>query len=124
MGEYIKKALRKGIPPLFVDLKPLYKDPLKAQIIEDLCLSYQTNLVSGSSFDIAKGKDDGQPLQKEPETALLWLLYFLAHHYDFQGNSQKALEVVNQAMEHTPTLIELFLLKGKIYKVSRVSLRV
>jgi hypothetical protein len=29
----------------------------------------------------------------------------------------KALSIVEKAIEHTPTLIELFLLKGKIYKV-------
>jgi hypothetical protein len=29
LDPYMRKALRKGIPPLFVDLRPLYSDPKK-----------------------------------------------------------------------------------------------
>jgi len=106
---YMKKALRKGIPPLFVDLKPLYADPAKVKIVEELVHSYEENLASPeSTFD--KGGE------KEPATAYLWVLYFLSQHYDFKKDHKKALELVNKAIEHTPTLIELFLLKGKIYK--------
>merc|ERR1712123_78834 len=41
---------------------------------------------------------------------------FLSQHYDYKSDYQKALDLVNAAIEHTPTLIELFTLKGKIYK--------
>ena len=37
LDKYMRKALRKGIPPLFVDLVPLYEDKSKANIIEELC---------------------------------------------------------------------------------------
>ena len=37
LDKYMRKALRKGIPPLFVDLVPLYEDKRKANIIEELC---------------------------------------------------------------------------------------
>ena len=43
--------------------------------------------------------------------------YYLAQHYDFLGNTDKALDYVNLAIDHTPTLIELFVCKGRIYKV-------
>ena len=108
---YLKKALRKGIPPLFVDLRPLYRDPENIAVIEDLCLNYAASLKSDEgSFD-AEGP-------REPATALLWVLYFLAQHYDYKKEYDKAFEMVNEAIGHTPTLIELFLLKGKLYKVS------
>ena len=45
-------------------------------------------------------------------------MYFLAQHYDHRGEHSRALEIVDEAIEHTPTLIELYLLKGKIFKVS------
>ena len=81
------------------------------KIIEDLCLSYEKNLTSSAgSFD---GKADSV---KEPATAYLWVLYFMSQHYDYLKDHKKALQLVEQAIEHTPTLIELFLLKGKIYK--------
>ena len=105
---YLKKGLRKGVPPLFVDLKPLYKDPTNVAVIEELCLNYAKALKSEGSFDF------GGP--REPATAMLWVLYYLAQHYDYKKDYDKAFEMVNAAIEHTPTLIELFLLKGKLYK--------
>ena len=58
--------------------------------------------------------DDGK---EEPPTTLLWVQYFLAQHFDFVGQPCLALEYINAAIDSTPTLIELFLVKAKIYKV-------
>lgn len=58
--------------------------------------------------------DDGK---EEPPTTLLWVQYFLAQHFDFIGQPSTALEYINAAIDSTPTLIELFLIKAKIYKV-------
>ena len=80
--------------------------------IEELCLNYEASLKSDEgSFDA------GGP--KEPATALLWVFYYLAQHYDHKKEYDKAFEMVDAAIEHTPTLIELFLLKGKLYKVTK-----
>lgn len=43
--------------------------------------------------------------------------YFLAQHYDMIDQQTLSLEYINAAIESTPTLIELFLIKAKIYKV-------
>lgn len=64
-------------------------------------------------------KDDGK---EEPPTTLLWVQYYLAQHYDKIGQPSIALEYINTAIESTPTLIELFLVKAKIYKVKIYSL--
>ena len=106
---YIKAALRKGVPPLFVDMRPLYSDSEKFQVIDKLLNSFLVNLQSVSSFEAS-----GSP--KESPTTLLWTYYYLSQHCDYKEEYQKALDYVNAAIEHTPTLIELFLLKGKIYK--------
>jgi len=60
---------------------------------------------------------DSESSQKEPASALLWAYYYLAQHYDYLGNTEKALSYIDAAIEHTPTLIELFVTKGRIYKV-------
>ena len=52
----------------------------------------------------------------EPPTALLWTLYFLAQHFDFKRETAQALEYINRAIEHTPTLVELHMTKGRILK--------
>ena len=58
--------------------------------------------------------DDGI---KEPPTTLLWVYYYLAQHYDYIGDTMKALQYVDTAIQHTPLLIELYVLKAKLYKV-------
>lgn len=60
---------------------------------------------------------DSENSPKEPASALLWAYYYLAQHYDFLGNTEKALSYIDAAIDHTPTLIELFVTKGRIYKV-------
>lgn len=57
----------------------------------------------------------------EPPTTILWVYYFLASHYDYKQETLKALEYVNLALDHTPLLIELYVLKAKIYKVKRLN---
>lgn len=47
---------------------------------------------------------------------MLWLLYFQGQHNLFQGKLTEAMSFVNRAIEHTPTLLELYTLKGKIYQ--------
>jgi peptide alpha-N-acetyltransferase len=40
----------------------------------------------------------------------------LAQHFDFQHNTEQALEYINRAIKHTPTLVELYMTKGRILK--------
>jgi N-alpha-acetyltransferase 15/16, NatA auxiliary subunit len=57
----------------------------------------------------------GDADEQDP-TVMLWLLYFISYHYLWVRDYQTALEYVNRAIEHTPTLLELYTLKGKIYQ--------
>lgn len=110
---YLRKGLHKGVPPLFVDLRSLYKVQFKADTIQDLVLSYAEQLKKTGHFSQADA-DAGEP--KEPACALLWTYYFLAQHFDFLENSEKAIFYIDAAIDHTPTLIELFVCKGRIFK--------
>lgn len=56
--------------------------------------------------------------EKEPPTALLWVYYYLAQHYDYIGQAPLAFQYVDMAIQHTPLLIELYVLKAKLCKVS------
>ncbi len=55
--------------------------------------------------------------EMEPATSLLWLQYYLAQHYDYLGDTNKAFEYIDQAICDTPTLVELYMFKAKIFKV-------
>ncbi|XP_010782205.1 N-alpha-acetyltransferase 15, NatA auxiliary subunit-like, partial [Notothenia coriiceps] len=79
-------------------------------IIEELVVGYETTL---KSFRMFNQNDDGK---EEPPTTLLWVQYFLAQHYDMIDQQTLALDYINAAIDSTPTLIELFLIKAKIYK--------
>lgn len=112
VDKYLRHALHKGVPPLFVDMRSLYSDPEKAKIVESLVLRYVECLKTVERFS----DDDSGDGTKEPATALLWTYYYLAQHYDYLEDHVKSLEYINTAIEHTPTLIELFVSKARIYK--------
>ena len=52
----------------------------------------------------------------EPPTTYLWTLYFLAQHQSHIGQHEKALELLAEALEHTPTLPDLLTLKARVLK--------
>uniref|UniRef100_A0A8C1MMI5 N-alpha-acetyltransferase 15, NatA auxiliary subunit-like n=1 Tax=Cyprinus carpio TaxID=7962 RepID=A0A8C1MMI5_CYPCA len=110
LDPYLRMNFSKGCPPVFTTLRSLYQDKEKVSIIEELVVGFETSLRSCRMFS---PNDDGK---EEPPTTLLWVQYFLAQHYDQIGQHTKALEYINAAIESTPTLIELFLIKAKIYK--------
>ncbi len=112
--KYVRRALTKGVPPLFKELKVLYKDASKLKTFEDLMLSYAENLAETSYY--SAGDAQNEKVEKESPTTLLWVYYYLAQHFDYLLNTERALEFINKAIDYTPTLVELYMIKGKIYK--------
>ncbi|XP_034545567.1 N-alpha-acetyltransferase 15, NatA auxiliary subunit-like [Notolabrus celidotus] len=110
LDSYLRMNFSKGCPPVFTTLKSLYPDKEKVRIIEELVVGFEKCLKSCRMFN---ENDDGK---EEPPTTLLWVQYFLAQHFDFIDQPCLALEYINAAIDSTPTLIELFLIKAKIYK--------
>jgi len=58
---------------------------------------------------------EGEQGEQDP-TVQLWMTYFVAQHFYFRRNFEQALEYINKAIEHTPTVVDLYVLKAKIYK--------
>ncbi|XP_070168263.1 N-alpha-acetyltransferase 15, NatA auxiliary subunit [Polyergus mexicanus] len=111
VDRYLRRGLHKGVPPLFVNLRLLYTDKEKVEIISSLLLQYKEALKLNGHFS-----DQEKDNPREPASALLWTYYYLAQHYDYLGQTEKALIEIDAAIDHTPTLIELFVTKGRIYK--------
>lgn len=111
VDQYMRKSLRKGQPALFRDLKSLYCDAQKVQIIEQLLLQYEQNLLRHLSFD-----EDMESANGEDCCCLIWVRYYLAQHHCHFGRYEEALALVDQCLLHTPTLIELYVLRGKVLK--------
>ena len=50
-------------------------------------------------------------------TTFLYALSFYGQHLDKVGEHDKALEILDEAIQHTPTLIELHVSKARVLKV-------
>ncbi|XP_014645437.1 PREDICTED: N-alpha-acetyltransferase 16, NatA auxiliary subunit isoform X4 [Ceratotherium simum simum] len=110
MDKFLRVNFSKGCPPLFTTLKSLYYNTEKISIIQDLVTNYEASL---KTCDFFSPYENGE---KEPPTTLLWVQYFLAQHFDKLGQYSLALDYINAAIASTPTLIELFYMKARIYK--------
>ncbi|XP_040123092.1 N-alpha-acetyltransferase 16, NatA auxiliary subunit isoform X2 [Oryx dammah] len=110
MDKFLRVNFSKGCPPLFTTLKSLYYNTEKVSIIQELVTNYETSL---KTCDFFSPYENGE---KEPPTTLLWVQHFLAQHFDKLGQYSLALDYINAAIASTPTLIELFYMKAKIYK--------
>lgn len=111
---YLISGLERGVPSLFVDLKGLYADPGKLQAIGALVEDIVNRLEKEATLS-----SDGTI---EPPTTLLWAYYFLALHLAHPLNPypshQRALDLIEVALKHTPTLPELYMVKAMVLKRS------
>lgn len=107
MKPYLLSALTKGVPSLFADIKGLYLDIEKQQVIEEVVEELRESL---SSENITPAYED------EPPTTYLWTLYFLAQHHSFLSRPAQSLSLLDTALQHTPTLPELHTCKARVLK--------
>lgn len=100
---YIARALTKGVPSIFADIKSLLVDADKRQAAEAIALSLLQKYSPSTSSD-------------EPPSSYLWTLYFLSQFYSYLGQADVALSYIESAIAHTPTLPELYMTKARILK--------
>jgi len=110
LDEYLRPNIRKGMSPVFRNIRRVYNDPAKVAIIEKTANAYVAAMKSCGKLA------DDEESQPENPTTLVWALYFAAQHYDQLRQLPKALELINEAIAHTPTVLELYMVKAKIYK--------
>ncbi|TCD68847.1 hypothetical protein EIP91_009561 [Steccherinum ochraceum] len=104
---YLFSGLDKGIPSLFADIKALYRDDEKQHAIASIVEALRERLSS---------QPQSNSSESEPPTTYLWTLYFLAQHYSHISDHQRALQLLDLALEHTPTLPELLMYKARVLK--------
>jgi len=115
---YIRKKLRSGIPSLYSDLLSFYKsdsakDKTKIEQLGQLQETMLAALVSTGKFPVSVA----EPVPKEESPmVLMWLWKLLANHYERIGEPVKAIQFINKAIDHTPSCIELYMCKARIYK--------
>mmetsp|Transcript_16311 Transcript_16311/g.25210 ORF Transcript_16311/g.25210 Transcript_16311/m.25210 type:complete len:627 (+) Transcript_16311:395-2275(+) len=105
--KHIRPMLIKGVPSLLNDFRCLYKQEGKSAIVEEVLLEFNKNMESEMVLDLADKEEQDPTIQ-------FWLYYFLSQHYFFLGNVEKSLEYINKAIEHTPTVMDIYTFKAKI----------
>ena len=106
--KYMRPLVIKGVPSLIRALRTLYKDEAKRDTIG----KYLFQMCENMEQERVLFKDDEQ--EQDP-TVLLWLYYFISQHYLLLHNPDQALVYINKAIQHTPTVSDLYLQKAKIY---------
>lgn len=110
LNTFILPLLRKGVPSVVQDLKEFYTNEAKIDLIEKQLMEYLASMTASSV--LVKGDPEEDP------TVHLWLLYFIANHFLFKRDVDQALLYINKAIEHTPTLIDNYTMKGKIMQLA------
>jgi len=107
--QFSKPLFVKGAPALIVDMKAdIYNNTEKTAILEELLLS---NIASMEATMTLVGEEEEQ----DP-TVHLWLLFFTAQHFYFKRDFARSFKYLDAAIEHTPTVVDLYVLKAKLYK--------
>ncbi|EDO18423.1 hypothetical protein Kpol_1032p15 [Vanderwaltozyma polyspora DSM 70294] len=101
LENYVIPQLERGVPATFTNIKPLYKKrgAIVQKLAENIVTKYFDNLDASAN-----------------SVQYIWTLYFLAQHFLFVKQFQKAQEFIEKAIEHTPTMVEFYILKGRIMK--------
>ncbi|ABN68122.2 predicted protein [Scheffersomyces stipitis CBS 6054] len=97
---YLVPQLKRGIPATFVNVKPLYKNHKKLKVIEKVVLDFYAAEL---------------PKIDNP-TVFVWTNYFLAQHYLYLNELDTANKYIDDALKHSPTLVELYTIKARIVK--------
>ncbi|VEU22828.1 DEKNAAC103914 [Brettanomyces naardenensis] len=94
--QYLVGQLRRGVPSTFVNVKPLYKKRSNWKVL----------------YEIVKKFYDTE----ENPLSHCWAGYYLCQHYYHIKEYEKALESINEVIEQTPTLVELYMMKARVLK--------
>ncbi|QLL34395.1 hypothetical protein HG536_0G02560 [Torulaspora globosa] len=101
LQEYVLPQLKRGVPAAFCNVKPLYRgrSSIVPALLEKIVSEYLLNI---------------DPIS-EP-IPYIWTCYYLAQHFLFLKQFQSSQEIIDKAIQHTPTLVELYLFKGRVLK--------
>ncbi|KAI5957786.1 hypothetical protein KGF57_003053 [Candida theae] len=98
--DYIIPQLLRGVPATFVNVKPLYGYQGKLEVIEKIVLDFLI---------------EDAPKNPNPSVTV-WTYFYLAQHYLYKKELDTAMKYIELAIEHTPTLVELYIIKARILK--------
>ena len=103
MRRYLLDGIRKGVPSLLESINFVYDDERKSCIVGKVLVSILDQV----------GRDGAV----ENPTCKLWTMHLLSVHASKLGRFEEAIELSDQALAHTPTLLELYTARGKVHQM-------
>ncbi|EFP85005.2 uncharacterized protein PGTG_11174 [Puccinia graminis f. sp. tritici CRL 75-36-700-3] len=113
LESYLCVRLTKGIPSLFNDLKPLLADSAKLKSIKTVSEKLHSQVSQHGYFESTKDVE-----AQQPSSTLVWILHFLSQLYGSShlNMTKEAIDAAHQAIEHTPSLPDLYISLAHAYK--------
>lgn len=111
--QYLQKILRRGVPSTFANIKHLYTDESKRDVVQALVEGYASGDLKAQTNGATENGDD-----KEESRFKSSVLYFLAQHYNYKlsRNLDKALEYADKCIELDPKSVDFHAVKARSYK--------
>jgi peptide alpha-N-acetyltransferase len=110
---YLQRMLRKGIPSTFANIKHLYTDESKRDMVQELVEGYASGKAGPQTNGTTENGDSKEESRFESST-----LYFLAQHYNYKlsRNLDKALEYADKCIELDPKSVDFHAVKARSHK--------
>ena len=107
---YLQRMLRKGVPSTFANIKHLYTNATKRDMIQSLIEGYSTGNLSSRGNDSAPEGDTSRFKSSA--------LYFLAQHYNYHLSRDlcKALDYIDRAIALDPRSVDYYQTKARTLK--------
>ncbi|KAK2732434.1 hypothetical protein FQN57_002908 [Myotisia sp. PD_48] len=110
---YLQRILRKGIPSAFANIKSLYTNSTKRDIVQEVVEGYASGGLKGQVNGSAGNEANG-----DESTHAVSVYSFLAQHYDYfrSRDLEKAMAYIDKALELCPKSVECYMTKARIWK--------
>ena len=113
--KYLQKMLHKSVPSTFANIKALYRNTAKRNIIQELAEGYAADPHNSQTNGTSDKQVNGETSLFESFT-----LYFLAQHYNYHlsRDLSRAMELIDKAIELSPKSVDFHMTKARILKHS------
>lgn len=110
---YLQRILRKRIPSAFANIKTLYSNLSKRDVVQELAEGYAKGTLDSQANGSVEKKDNG-----DDETFESSLYHFLAQHYNYHvsWDLEKAVAYIDKAIELSPKSVDYNMTKARIWK--------
>jgi len=106
--------IRSSIPSIFFSIKFIYKyQAYKIPIIEEVLSDFLEKVEKKETYN---NSNTNESLDLAFLPHMDFVHYYAAQHYDFLRNLEKALCFINKAIDQTPSYVEFYMIKSKIFK--------